>query len=263
VCYHDKILDIILKGGTIPMIKRYKPVLLLLILVAVNYALYRELPRFRFNAIVIHHSASQTDNYRTIRAFHRRRHRWRDAAYHLILSNGSTDVPSGLLEGTGRYHHLSYSVATRNFRYNLTAVHLCIVGNYHAGPLSDELKAPLAHAVETLQKRYRIPNERVLFHRDVSPSLCPGKFITHRKMRRWLAEEASRCPEAVRGQHRKVISDGSYSLYSAPRGLLPVAFGISFLVSVLWISFWGWRDSRRIRKVSEFSTAKRFPESRY
>jgi hypothetical protein len=161
--------------------------------------------RLRFSAIVIHHSASEVDNYHSIAAYHLKDHGWRDAAYHLILSNGSTEVPAGFLEATGRYRYLSYSVATRNVYYNLRAIHICVVGNYDKHEMPPGLRAAMADTVRQLQEKYGIAGDQVLFHRDCSSSSCPGRFVTKEKLQQWLAADASRCPPAVRMQHLKVI----------------------------------------------------------
>ncbi len=80
---------------------------LFLFIVLVVFAFFSISGKLRFNAIVIHHSASAVDNYHAIAEYQRREHGWRDAAYNLILSNGSTNVPLGYLEATGRYRFLS------------------------------------------------------------------------------------------------------------------------------------------------------------
>jgi hypothetical protein len=169
--------------------------------------------KLRFNAIVIHHSASAVDNYRSIAAFHRKERGWGDAAYHLILSNGSTEVPSGFLEPTGRYRYLSPSVATKNRYYNLRALHICVVGDYDKQEMPDRLKAALADALRQLQGKYRIADNKILFHRDCSTSSCPGRFITKENMKHWIISETSRCPVSIRIQHEKVL-DRDWKLLS-------------------------------------------------
>lgn len=161
--------------------------------------------RLRFSYIVIHHSASTVDNYQSITAYHRKERGWRDAAYHLILSNGSTDVPLGFLEATSRYRYLSHSVATKSVYHNLRAIHICIVGNYDNQEMPDRLKAALADALRQLQGKYGIADDGILFHRDCSTSACPGRFITKEKLEQWLTSETARCPDYLKVQHRKVI----------------------------------------------------------
>ncbi|MDI6854097.1 MAG: peptidoglycan recognition family protein [Deltaproteobacteria bacterium] len=185
-----------------------------LILVAAGlFVLFRAIPRYRFNAIVLHHSASSADNYESIKTFHAGSRGWRDAAYHLILANGSTSVPSGFLEATGRYRLLSYSPATKDHWANLRALHLCIVGNYDNGEVPAGLRSSLAHALRALQEKYGIPDDRILFHRDCNGTACPGRFITKAKLNLWLTKEADKCPPAVRRQQGEVIG----SAWTFPR----------------------------------------------
>ena len=91
---------------------RIRLLVVLLTLVVVGAVALHTGMTYRFRYIVIHHSASTVDNYASIRSFHMSKHRWGDAAYHLILSNGSTDVPVGYLEATSRYEGLLPSIAT-------------------------------------------------------------------------------------------------------------------------------------------------------
>jgi hypothetical protein len=106
--------------------------------------------KFRFNAIVIHHTASEVDNYRSIAEYQHKEHGWSDAANHLILSNGSTRVPFGYLEATGRYRYLSPSVATRSAYYNLRAIHICVVGDFDKHPMPKRLQVELVDVVRKL-----------------------------------------------------------------------------------------------------------------
>jgi hypothetical protein len=115
---------------------------LIILVITIGILFYIAVPRYRFQAIIIHHSASARDNYASIKAFHQSRG-WRDAAYHLILSNGSTSVPLGYLEATGRYRLLSYSPATKDGWCNLLGLHLCVVGDYDQGPVPQQLRPPL------------------------------------------------------------------------------------------------------------------------
>ena len=63
-------------------------------------------------------------------------------------------MPEGYLEVTGRYLHMSCSIATLNKYYNLKGIHLCVVGNYEEEAVQQSLRGPLAHAVKLLQEKY-------------------------------------------------------------------------------------------------------------
>jgi hypothetical protein len=167
--------------------------------------------KVRFNAVVIHHSASSVDNYQSIAEFHRRERGWGDAAYHLILSNGSTEIPLGFLEATGRYRYLAPSVATKNMYYNLRAIHICVVGDYDKHQMPERVQAALIDVAHQLQEKYWIADDKIMFHRDCSSSSCPGRLITKEKLQRWLASETSRCPILLKMQHEKIIG-GAWNL---------------------------------------------------
>jgi hypothetical protein len=209
---------------------------LLLIFVMVVLTFYAISEKLRFNAIVIHHTASAVDNYHSIAVYQRQEHGWRDAAYHLILSNGSTNVPAGYLEPTGRYRFLAPSVATKNMYYNLHAIHICIVGEYDKHEMPKTLQVALVDVLRQLQEKYGIADDRILFHRDCSSSSCPGRFITKAKLQQWLAAETSQCPVFLSRQHEKVIGGEGELIYSVQRkvdGFGARAFGVlkSILIS--------------------------------
>ena len=195
----------------------------------VVFAFYSISEKLRFNAIVIHHTASAVDNYQSIAVYQRKEHGWRDAAYHLILSNGSTNVPLGFLEATGRYRYLSASVATKNIYYNLRAIHICIVGDYDKHEMPKALQVALVDILRQLQEKYGIADDKILFHRDCSSSSCPGRFITKAKLHQWLASETSKCPFPLSRQHEKVIGGDVELIYSFERkvdGFGAWAFGV-------------------------------------
>ncbi len=208
--------------------------------------------RFRF--IVIHHSASRVDNYRSIRAYQTRDHDWIDAAYHLILSNGSTEVPEGHLEATGRWSTMDFSPATRSGKHNVFGVHVCVVGNYDEEETSDLVRASLAGVIGRLQESFQIPTSRILLHRECSPSQCPGRNITREGIRQWLVEGSGGLPEEIRVQHEEVLG---------PTGLvqpeIPLFFhqmlslnlwSLGFLLSILLLRAFVSRRARRTDLVS-------------
>ncbi len=170
-------------------------------------AFLSEIPRHRYTYIVVHHSASRNDNHASIRAFHAREHGWREAAYHLILSNGSAQVPLGHLEATDRYGQMGYSPATKNALYNLRGLHLCVIGNYEEKPVPANLQGPLANALGSLMEAYDIPFENVVLHKEASSTACPGKHLTRSDLRRWLDGNAAACPPAVAAQQQLVIRE--------------------------------------------------------
>ena len=210
-----------------------------------NVCLYYFLKEIRFHYIVIHHTASPVDNYQSIKKFHIKSRGWKDAAYHLILSNGSTEVPAGYLEATGRYQKLAVSVATRSTLYNLTGIHLAIVGNYETHEVPENIAAALSHVIQVLQKKFNIKTSHVLMHRECSPTLCPGKYITLKQIENWLKNNISISPDVIK-QHQDVLQDAQLSqdiltyyfkyfvIYNALLVIGMLVMGLCFLMVLLF-----------------------------
>lgn len=186
-----------------------------LFLLGMNVLYFFYSKEFRFKYIVIHHTAGNTGNYRTIRAYQQKERGWRDAAYHMILSNGSTKVPLGTVEVTGRYQTLSYAVATKSYLCNYNGIHIAIVGNYDKKKLPRNLQKSLVHLIQLLQAEFNIPKEGIVLHQTCSSTLCPGRFINQSGIHQWTREWKGDLDPKLKRQHRQAIQD--YSLqYSYP-----------------------------------------------
>jgi len=130
--------------------------------------------------IMIHHSAtedSQSLSWQAIRRFHMTdpKHLWADIGYHagveLVLKEYEALIGRPL-DRLGAH--------CPQGEMNRKAIGICLVGNYDAAPpprkalevLSDRLLRPL-------MRQWRIPPQRVVFHRDFNPTkTCPGTAFT-------------------------------------------------------------------------------------
>jgi len=209
---------------------------LLVLLVVFNVVVWLFLPRFRFSFIVIHHSASTRDNYESIRRYHQKKHPlWSDAVYHIIFSNGSTDVPAGFLEPTGRYRYFHYSTATTSVEHNLKGLHLCLVGNYDKDEVPTNLRAPIANVLRLLQKKFGMDDDDILFHRDCNATKCPGKHITRERIFTWLHEYADNCPEHIRSQQENCLAAAGFSSRTI-RPFIARLFLLDLLIAGIWLT---------------------------
>lgn len=165
------------------------------------------MPRGQYREIVVHHTASAHDDLASIRRAHLQRG-WLEAAYHLVLSNGSAGRPLGSLEASWRYRLGLWSPATRSPRHNLRAVHLCVVGNYETADVPRSVQLALGHAVAALQERHGISNARVALHRECSATACPGRYLTRERLMAWKGESATVSPE-IAADHRNALARGA------------------------------------------------------
>lgn len=228
--------------------------ILLLLLAATNSLLAWNAEKWRFDSIVVHHSATRTGDYASIKAMHAKRG-WDDAAYQLIMSNGSAALPAGALEPTGHYRDLSPGPATRNQRANLRGLHLCIIGNYQAEEFPEEMRPALGRVLRELSKRFDVPPDRIMFHRDVSPSVCPGKHIRKEEMLRWMRDLADLCPPEIAAQQDQALASTGLSLGTYPRFLLLIHAAVSGVLLFAWsvLRFFAKRRSRTNRHSSGFT----------
>lgn len=168
-----------------------------------------------------------------------------EIAYHFVLSNGSTDVELGHLEPTWRYRLGLWSTATRSWA-NLTALHVCIVGNYEETDFPKALEGPAGHAIRTLQEKYGIPDDRILLHRDCGQTACPGKNVTRERILAWT-RKASDCPPEVRAQQLRAIGQGHR---------------VAWLVSALLLAGFVWARGPRPAEQADGESAPRGDSTR-
>jgi hypothetical protein len=175
-----------------------------------SYFIYLE--NFRYRYIIVHHTASQTGDYQSIKKIHKKERDWHDVAYHLVLNNGSKSKPTGYLEASSRYKKLNHAVATKSLWYNHHGVHLAIVGNYEQSKPNKIMQQSIVNAIELLKQRFHINNNNILMHRDCSATLCPGKHIDNTTLTQWQKQWSSEPEKSIYNQQKNVIYNTHLSL---------------------------------------------------
>lgn len=146
-------------------------------------------------------------------------------------------------------------MGTKSVRCNLTGVQLCLFGNFSRRPVPNNLKPAIAQAVLLLQERFSIPDDRVLFHRDCSPSECPGTLITKKDFLTWVKTRAQDCPPEIQEQQRQVIAAAGFSIHTFPRwAILWLGLANSLVVVIALL----WRRFRRPKRTDSLDNVK-FP----
>jgi len=95
-----------------------------------------------------------------------------DIGYHFVI-----DPYGRVMQG----RELAFQGAHANGENNLQNIGICLIGNFDdERPTSAALEA-LERQIEELRARHKIPKSRVLAHRELRPTECPGKHLM-----RWL-----------------------------------------------------------------------------
>lgn len=115
--------------------------------------------------IVIHNSASNrsTTTINDIRRWHVEENGWKDIGYHRVIY-----ISGEVLQGRP-----DAEIGAHAEGFNAHSLGICLTGNFDVDKIDErdpQFKA-LVQTVATLCKRYGIPVENVIGHRDVYPLL--------------------------------------------------------------------------------------------
>lgn len=151
------------------------------------------LDRARWNAIVIHHSATPAGDAGSLARMH-------VAAgldglgYHFIIGNGQ-GLPDGYVEAGSRWHrqqpgaHVAAAdsipgavarVAATGVSaedLNRRGIAICLIGNGDRRPFTDRQIHELGALVRRLQADLNISADRIFLHSDVAGTTSPGRFF--------------------------------------------------------------------------------------
>lgn len=129
-----------------------------------------------WQTIVLHHSAVDRGNAAMYDAAHRRRGMTNGLAYHFIIGNGRGSR-DGAIEAGGRWlGQLAGGHVQRN-DINQVAIGICLVGNFEQqAPTPTQLRA-LDELLTYLQRHFLPRPVRLVGHRDLDRTLCPGRHF--------------------------------------------------------------------------------------
>ncbi|MHC4543212.1 MAG: peptidoglycan recognition protein family protein [Planctomycetota bacterium] len=133
----------------------------------------------KWEAIIVHHSATSTGNTAIFDKKHREENHWQGIAYDFVIGNG-TDSGNGQIEVTFRWRGqlTGAHCKTPNNWGNEKGIGICLVGNFdYTSPTTRQMQS-LAKLVRFLQNRYRIPKSRVYGHGSTPGARvtdCPGR----------------------------------------------------------------------------------------
>lgn len=132
-------------------------------IIETNLAFSRLIPRRRTTHIIIHHTASSDRPASTFHAEHIRRG-WAGIGYHFLIRRNGV-IERGRPEAT---------VGSHASRKNKISIGIALTGNFQNVVPSDLQIVALKNLVLHLRDKYDIPHERVMLHRQVGATACPG-----------------------------------------------------------------------------------------
>lgn len=145
--------------------------------------------------IVLHHTATPSDNAASIDRFHRRVRGWRNGlGYHFVIGNG-TRSDDGEIEVGQRWRQQLVGAHCQADDMNRKAIGICFVGNFETGPGPTDAQVLAGIGlVRHLARRFSILPENILGHREVpgGDTLCPGRFFPLELVRFAARNTASR-----------------------------------------------------------------------
>ncbi len=141
----------------------------------------------RWDAIVIHHSASPVGSPQSIDQQHRGMG-LTGLGYHFVVGNGLGMGDGEVHVGYRWLEQLpgAHVAGPAGQTYNRTGVGVCIVGDGERRPFSDAQMARLLEVVSALMKETGVPPERVYLHSDLSGARSPGAYFPAAEFRELL-----------------------------------------------------------------------------
>jgi len=138
----------------------------------------------RWLYIVIHHSGTSAGSAASFHRGHRHRG-WEGLGYHFVIGNGRGS-PDGQVETGYRWSRQRTGAHAGRPRpdvnlMNERGVGICLVGDFNRTKPTAKQKEALHRLLRWLCARCDIPPNRVLVHRDVKGTECPGKHFPARE----------------------------------------------------------------------------------
>lgn len=134
----------------------------------------------KWRKIIIHHSATPTDDALNMHRVHKARGMKNGLAYHFVISNGSRKAYDGEVHIGSRWKGQLDGGHVKKLSLNKTCIGICLIGNFEKkSPTAKQLSA-LEGLCEYLMKRCQIPKSQVTTHKIIHPghTACPGKLFS-------------------------------------------------------------------------------------
>lgn len=134
---------------------------------------------------VLHHTATAAGSVNSIDRAHRERvdsrgRKWKGIGYHFVIGNGQ-GMADGKIEPTFRWRDQIAGAHAGTREHNDFGIGICLVGNFEETSPTKAQLASLRRLLAELCRAFDIDPERILFHRDIKTTACPGKHFPKRQ----------------------------------------------------------------------------------
>lgn len=133
--------------------------------------------------IVLHHTATDTGSVESIHEAHLKNtdksgKPWLGIGYHFVIGNGQ-GMDDGTIEPTFRWKQQMHGAhaGASDPEFNQLGVGICLVGNFEEQPPSPAQIASTRRLVTYLKREFRVPEDRVIGHKDIRETECPGRLF--------------------------------------------------------------------------------------
>jgi len=131
--------------------------------------------------VVIHHSATTSGSVESIHREHRQRkdrngQPWLGIGYHFVIGNGF-GMPDGEISSTFRWRDQIHGAHSGSIRHNASGIGICLIGNFEYSKPTAAQKESIVRLIAYLIDRYQISSRRIIGHRHIRETACPGRHF--------------------------------------------------------------------------------------
>lgn len=134
-------------------------------------------PNPQWKYIILHHTATDMGNAKSINMSHGARGFWNGLGYHFLIDNGTLGKGDGQIEMSPRWIRQQTGAHCKAGGMNDKGIGISLVGNFNLeSPTPNQIQS-LTYLIRTLCDYYRIPPGNIMGHREVegAHTECPGK----------------------------------------------------------------------------------------
>lgn len=157
------------------------------------------------DTIVLHHTANQSSKSQADSVINQHLKEFGQAgAYHYLIESDGRPVQFHEEDFTG-YH-------AGNYLMNVRSIGICLAGDFTRHVPTGSQIGSLVRLVTDIQTRWGIPDERILLHREVKGTACPGTdlraelFSVRDKLMRQEIVKLQKAHERATGSRKEKIA---------------------------------------------------------